>query len=65
LVLPEAKVTEIMTKVEAILGEELKVPGKKFLEENKKKEGVVTLQMAFNTRLLKKVTEPLQLIHKP
>jgi len=52
--LPEAKVNDIMTRVEAILGEELKIPGQKYLEENKKKEGVITLANGLQYKIIKK-----------
>ena len=53
-VIAEEVKTNILQKFQSILAEELKSVGKKFLEDNKKKEGVVTLPSGLQYKIIKK-----------
>ena len=54
LVVPEDKMKEIGEKFQAVFSEEAKSEGKKYLEENKKKEGVTTLPSGLQYKIIKK-----------
>lgn len=54
LAIPEGRMKEIGEKLQSIMIDEEKSVGKKFLEENKKKEGVVTLPSGLQYKIINK-----------